>query len=251
MIQTTNAVILRSTIFRETSQLLTFLTQDFGKIHTLAKGVRRKPSRFGSTFGLFTCNRIVFYERSRTDLQLLSQCDLIDSFPSIRADLKKTAYAAYFTELVDRATEPGDRSGRMYRLVLEGLRELSQTEFLEEAARLFEVKLLAVSGLLPELTHCQQCGGEGKAPFSLSLRGGGVLCGRCLNGHNSSETLSLSRGSLIYLQRMASSPWGPADRIRLSQSCGLELKEILKRFIDFHLEEKIYSRDFLEELEAI
>ena len=251
MIQTTNAVVLRSSIFRETSQLLTFLTQDFGKIHTLAKGVRRLPFRFGSTFELFTCNRIVFYERRRSDLQLLSQCDLVDSFPPIRQDLKKMAYAVYFTELVDRTTEPGDRSGRMYRLLLEGLKGLSKTEFLEEVARIFEVKLLSASGLMPELARCQGCGGKVTPPSSLSLRKGGVLCGRCVGTHKEAGVFPVSKGSLIYLQRMVSSPWESSERIRISKSCTTELKEILKRFIDFHLEEKIHSRDFLEELETL
>ncbi len=219
MIQTTNAVILRSTIFRETSQLLTFLTQDFGKIHTLAKGVRRRPNRFGTTFQPFTCNRIVFYERSRSNFQLLSQCDLINPFPSIRADLKKTATAAYFTELVDRVTEPGDKSSRMYRLLLQALQELSTGERIQETARTFEAKLLSLSGVMPEWADL--------------------------------KTLPLSKGTLRYLKQMISSPWETACRIRISQGCGTELKDVLKRFIDSHLEEKIYSRDFLEELERL
>jgi len=249
MIQTTNGVILRSTLFRETSRLLTFFTEDFGKIHTLAKGVRRRPDRFGSTFDLFSCNRIVFYERSRSDLQLLSQCDLIDPFVTIRSDLKKMAYGVYFTELVDRSTELGDRSGRMYALLLEALREVSKRERLEETARIFEVKLLSLLGLMPELSRCQECGGRIVIPPALSLRKGGLLCGRCVE--DETGVLQISKGTLASLQHLLSSSWELAYRIRISRRCHEELREILKCFIDFHLDEKIHSRDFLKELETL
>lgn len=246
MIQTTDAVILRSNIFRETSQLLTFLTQDFGKIHTLAKGVRNRPDRFGSTFELFSCNRIVFYERNRSGLQLLSQCDLIDPFPPIRPSLEKTACALYFIELVDRMTAWGDRNKRLYSFLLEGLRQLSKEIRIREMTRIFEVKLLSLSGLMPEVSRCQRCGGKGGEPFVFSFRKGGILCASCLSGED--PALPLSRGTLASLQHIASSPWERASRIRISQKAHAELEEILRRFIDFHLDERIRSRDFLKEL---
>ena len=248
MIQTTDAVILRSTLFRETSQLLTFLTPDFGKIFVLAKGVRRHPRRFSSTFNLFTCNRIVFYERSRSNLQLLTQCDLLDPFPAIRKDLKKTAYAAYFSELVDRSTEPGHQPTPLYTLLLEALRQLAKRELLEETARIFEVKLLLLSGLMPELSQCQACRGPVTKRVALSLERGGFLCERCFQ--KGKGMFELSKGTLVSIRHIATSPWSLAYRMRMLKDSREELKESLKRFIDFYLDEKIYSRVFLKELEA-
>ncbi|MFH1858010.1 MAG: DNA repair protein RecO [Candidatus Omnitrophota bacterium] len=249
MIQTTNALILRSSLFRETSQILTFLTQDFGKIHTLAKGARRGAHRFGSTFELFTCNRIVFYERRHSELQLLSQCDLVDSFPAIRADLKKTAYAVYFSELVDRATAAGDRSGPTYTLFLEALREASQRATLEETARIFEAKFLSCSGWMPEFSQCLRCRGALTLRCALSLRKGGTFCERCSKGEEG--LLGLSRGTLVSIRHLVEVPWELAYRMRMSRQGREELKETLKRFIDYHIDEKIMSRDFLKELEKL
>ncbi|MBI4435858.1 MAG: DNA repair protein RecO [Candidatus Omnitrophica bacterium] len=249
MIQTTDAVILRSERFRETSRLLTFLTPDFGKIHTLAKGVRRQPSRFGSTFQLFTCNRIVFYERKRSGLQLLSQCDLINPFSPIRSDLKRTACAVYFTELVDRATEPADPNGRLYALLLRALRDLSEKEDLREIVPLFEVKLLSLSGLMPELTRCQGCREKITAPCALSLQKGGILCDLC--SKKEKGLLQLSMGILESIRHMASSPWELAHRIRIPEKNRGELTQMLRQFIAFYLDEKIRSRRFLEEVESL
>ncbi len=244
MIQTTDGVILRSGTFRETSQLLTFLTQDFGKIHTLAKGVRRLPKRFASTFELFTCNRIVFYERRLSGLQLLSQCDLIDSYASIRSDLQKTACAVYFLELVDRATELGDPSHSLYALLLSALKTLSVRKTASDVLRLFEVKLLVLSGLFPEIFCCQQCRQKVAYSCSLSLHKGGILCRRCEKGEK--DCLPLSRGTLESLRHMAASPWPFASRLRILQKGRKEVETVLTHCIDFYLDEKIYSRDFLK-----
>lgn len=249
MIQTTDAVILRSTLFRETSQLLTFFTQEFGKIFTLAKGVRGRSPRFGSTFELFSSNRIVFYERGRSHFQLLSQCDLLDSFPSIRSDLHRTAYAVYFLELLDRFTEAGDRNQSLYLLLLEALRELSEKNDPEKSARLFEIKLLALCGLMPDLSSCQKCRGPITRTLTLRAQRGGVLCMNCFKGE--SQNFTISKGTLLSMRQMASSPWRMAHRIRMSRSFSEELEETLKRFIDFYLDERIFSRDFLKEVEAL
>ncbi len=249
MIQTTDGVILRSVLFRETSQLVTFLTPDFGKVFALAKGVRRKPRRFGSTFDLFTCNRIVFYERDRSNLQLLTQCDLVDPFSAIRSDLKKMAVAVYFSELTDRATEPKDPSGRMYALLLEGLKALAEKDAHEETMRIFEVKLLSISGWMPELSRCQRCRGELTERVILSPSREGVWCGRCFK--EGSGAVPLSRGSLVCLQQLARTPWERVFRIRMSKTSRQELKTVLEQCIDFHLDVKIQSRRFLKELEAL
>jgi len=211
--------------------------------------VRRSPGRFGSTFQLFTCNRIVFYERSRSGLQLLSQCDLIDPFSPIRLDLKRTAYAVYFTELADRATEPGDANGRLYALLLRALRDLSEKEDLGEIVTLFEVKLLSLSGLMPELTRCLGCRGKIAATGALSLQKGGVLCDLC--SRNGKGLLQLSMGTLESIRHMATAPWKLAHRIRIPEKSREELTELLRQFIEFYLDEKIRSRRFLEEVESL
>lgn len=249
MIQTTNALILRSTLFRETSMLFTFLTPDFGKMMALAKGVRKHLHRFCSSFDLFSCNRIVFYERSRSALQLLSQCDLLEPFQAIRSDLRKLAYAVYFTELSDRSTELGDRNGRLYTLLLETLRELSKREAVEETARIFEMKLLSLSGFLPEFSHCQQCGGALTVRCAFSFQKGEILCNRC--SRKGPSVLEVSKGTLVSMRHMATSPWELAYRMRISERAHEELDGILKRFLEFHLDEKICSRDFIEELETL
>jgi len=128
MIRTTDALILRSESFRETSRILVFFSRDYGKLVTLAKGVRRQEGRFVSPLDPLTHNRIVFYERPRTGLHLLTQCDLVEGFLGLRRSLEAMACSFYFAELANRVAQPGVKEERLFSLLLESLRHLCDGE---------------------------------------------------------------------------------------------------------------------------
>ncbi|GAJ11315.1 unnamed protein product, partial [marine sediment metagenome] len=60
--QKTQGIVLGSIDWHETSKIVTFYTKDFGKIRGVAKGARRKKSKF-SPLEILSRHTIVFYER--------------------------------------------------------------------------------------------------------------------------------------------------------------------------------------------
>jgi len=76
MINHTEGIVLKTLDFRETSRIATFFTKHHGKIKGVLKGVRKDSKKFGSSIDKFTVNNIVYYEYTRSDLHLISQCDL-------------------------------------------------------------------------------------------------------------------------------------------------------------------------------
>ena len=79
-IQKSEAIVLRTRDFRETSLIVNFFTKDFGKMHGLIKGIRRTPQRYGGMPLNFSRNHIVFYEKPSRELNLVTQCDIEESF---------------------------------------------------------------------------------------------------------------------------------------------------------------------------
>ena len=84
-LQKTQGVVLKREDIRETSVILTLYTRDFGKLNFISKGVRKPEEKFISAYELFALDNIVFYERKKKDLFLLSQCELINFFPNTKA----------------------------------------------------------------------------------------------------------------------------------------------------------------------
>jgi len=156
-IQKSEAIILRTRNFRETSLIVNLFTKDSGKINGLIKGIRSEPQRYGGLPLIFSHSFVVFYKRPERDLNLVTQCDAEDQFQPIRKNLEKTNYANYFIELLDAVTQSYDKNEKLFELIVDCLKTLCQNQESRQIARIFEVRLLNLSGFKPRLDACVKC----------------------------------------------------------------------------------------------
>ena len=245
MIRTTDALILQARPFRETSRILVFLSRDYGKLITLAKGVRREEGRFVSPLDPLTYNRIVFYERPRSGLHLLTQCDLLEGFLPLRENLQTMACAFYLSELGDRAAQPGVREEWLFSLLLESLRQLSSGTPSLLLTRAFEIKLLAHSGFMQELRLCVVCRRPLTERVSPRFERGGFVCETC---HVSPASWTFSKGMVASLGYLAESDLSRLSRVHLTAGDRDQIGHLLEKFLEFYLEERVKSRSFLEKV---
>ncbi|MBT3880291.1 MAG: hypothetical protein HON76_17225 [Candidatus Scalindua sp.] len=80
----TDAITLRRIDYKDSSQIVTLYTRDYGKIQTLAKGVKRSVKGISGGIDLLTYNQIVFIRRSRSSLNILTEWALRDNFHLLR-----------------------------------------------------------------------------------------------------------------------------------------------------------------------
>ena len=246
-VQKTRGFILRREDVRETSIILTAYTRDFGKLQLISKGVRSPEQRFVSAYELFALCDIVFYERKKKSLFLLSQCELVEYFPKIRSSLARLSYAVYFAELVNSVTEVGDKNTALFDLLGESLKFLSGNASPKRAARIFEIKLLSLLGFMPVLGSCVNCASKienKKARFSLSS--GGVLCESCFaRDKNAKPVLA---GTLNFISHIEKLPFTRIARIKVTTRVGREVERLLKCFIRYHLEARPRSLEFMSKI---
>lgn len=259
-IHTIDAIILRERDLRETSLLVTFFTRDFGKIKGLLKGVRGPKGPLGYQVQPFTLSRIVFYESKKADIHIVSQCDLVDFFEDIRKDIVKTGYAYYFTELVDALTEKSEASPEVFNLLLNSLNLLKTNASPKRAARILEIKLLALSGVMPRLDCCVVCGseidtkkhdlphagaqGETGARIRFSYKFGGIICPKCAPQDTTSR--KILAGTVSFIGHIERAPYDRAENVKVSKDVGEELEEIMGKFLAYQLDTRIKSLDFLK-----
>jgi DNA repair protein RecO (recombination protein O) len=247
-IYTTDAIILREHDVRETSLLVTFFTRDFGKIKGLLKGVRGPKGPLGYQVQPFTLNKIVFYESKKADIHIVSQCDLIDFFEDIRKEIIKTSYAYYFVELVDALTEKsGEQSAGIFDLLLNSLNMLKTDASPKRVARILEIKLLLISGVMPRLDACVSCGGtintkNGSLRFSYKF--GGLLCKNCTSKDSTSRRVLA--GTVNFIDHIERATYDKAENIKVSKDVGEELEALMQRFLAYQLDTHLKSLDFLK-----
>ena len=84
---TSEAVVLRSMKYRETSKIVTFYTKEAGKISGIVKGARQSKNKYGSTLEPMSYVSLVFYQNEKRDLQMVSSCDWVKTFRYLMEDI--------------------------------------------------------------------------------------------------------------------------------------------------------------------
>jgi DNA repair protein RecO (recombination protein O) len=248
-IQKSEALVLRKQNLRETSLIVTFFTRDFGKIKGIMRGVRGgRGAQGGAALEIFSRDDIIFYDRKRGDIFTVSQCDLADYFGVARESLDKLAHATYMTELLDSVTSLGDANTEVYDLAVNSLKLLCTDVSAKRVARIFEIKLLSLMGLMPSVAECVNCEGSVDDSARFSLRNGGLLCKTCLGTDKAARPVL--PGTIKFIEYIQNSPFEKIDHIKVPQDVARELEQILRKFLEFHIDRRLRSVDFLKEIGA-
>jgi DNA repair protein RecO (recombination protein O) len=239
----TEAVVLRRLDLGEADRLVTVYTPDRGKLRLLAKGVRRTKSRKAGHLEPLTRTSLLV-ARGR-ELDLVTQAEAIEPFPSLRNDLLRLGYATYALELVDRFTLEESDSRTLYQLLVATLGRLEEGREPFAVLRFFEVHLLETAGYRPELFRCLGCGAEAQPQdqfFAAVL--GGVLCPDCGPKHPGTRPMSLS--ALKVLRHLQRSAFEAAAAPAIRPAIRLEVERLLEEYIAAILERRLHTPAFLQ-----
>ena len=239
-----DAVVLKSRDMREADKILTLYSIQRGKQRVVAHGAAKPNSRKRGAVQPF-CYSSFMLHRGR-ELDSISQADLLDAFPDLRGDLDRLTAAAYVAELTDGFTGEGEANPYLFGLLL-GTLHLLAGGHREMALRAFEAKLMELAGFKPELEHCSACGAslvETKLWFS--SRQGGLLCRECAGMEN--KTQIFNRGTLESLKILYRWELSKLHQLKLPEMLRKELKALLGAYIEYYLEKRLKSADFLEQL---
>jgi DNA repair protein RecO (recombination protein O) len=142
------AIVLKRKSYSEADRILTVLSKDYGKLSLMARGVRKPKSRKRGALEVFS--RLKFSASRGKSLDLVTEAEIIDSFNSIRDDLKKVSVAYFFVETVDKLTREDEKHVDVYVLLLRNLKELQDSESLRRQREQFIYEILVLLGYWPK-----------------------------------------------------------------------------------------------------
>ncbi len=239
------AIVLRRFDFGEADRMLTLYSKEYGKIKALAKGARKPQTRKTGHVELFMRTNFLFAKGKNIDI--VTQAELVEAYPSLREDLFRTTYAIYSLELVDGLTAEADQDVRKYELLANTLRWFEEAEEARLVARYFELHLLSLAGFQPQLFHCLSCGDaieEQDQFFSVEL--GGLLCPGCREDDRRAQPISAPAVKVLrYLQTRS---WDVVNSLHLRRELHAELEKIMHMYLRQVLERNLRSVDFLHRL---
>lgn len=246
----TSGIVLKTTRYGDTSLIVTVLTRDFGKISAIAQGGRTNRSRMLAGLQLFAFSEIVMYKaKSKAGLYHLDEMTVVEGFSSIRADLDKMAYAAYFAEVcIGAATEDSDE-GEMLGLLLNTLYALDKSLCsFEKIKTVFEWRLAAIEGYTPQLEACGGCGDDGEV-YGLSYKDGTVLCKKCAEGL--SGIARLSEGMVRIIDYITGCDAKKIFAFEVNQKTVDYLSRVSEGYISVQLDREFKTLEYLKNVRAL
>lgn len=267
-------IIIRRHNFGESSLILDFYTKEHGKVEAVARSARKLKGKLKGHLELFLHADLIFAHGRHLDKTANSFT--INSFSNLRKDLRATFSAYYFCELTEKMTIAGHRDERIYHLLKECLLFLDEAENFREPAGaengrgeefmdtlsllilFFQLNILDLNGYSAHLQKCVFCAEDLKAGrnyFSHAL--GGIVCGDCIGKDSSAvrlddnsikllRLLQFSKGQGVedYLNHL-SKKFGEIGKISIKEESRGRLIHLLNSFIEFNMERKIKSVDFV------
>jgi len=200
MIESATGIVLRTRPLTETSLIVHWLTPNFGRMATVAKGARRTKSPFLGQLDLFYLADFSFSRSRSSDLHTLREVNLRETHGAIRRDIFKLRHAAYATAFIEQATETETPLPAVYGLLREFLDCLCKEKTAPQLVFAFELKMLRELGLEPNLA----------------------------------ET-NLAVGTKKIAAILAQKDWASGLRLKLTAAQTIELRQFLHGFLIFHL----------------
>ncbi|HEX8552000.1 MAG TPA: DNA repair protein RecO [Abditibacteriaceae bacterium] len=249
----TRAIVLRTRPLGEKDRIMTLLSPEYGRISAVAKGSRSPKSKQAAIAQPFVLARFLIAPGRSLHISTQSQAE--NAHTHITDDLMRTAWASYICELCDALPEdqPDVDVFELLETTLGLLDEPEATpQQLEIAGHWFCARFLNILGYTPTIGRCVVSGEKivvppdddaAKIAFSPAL--GGTLCTKEIA--RDANRLSVSAGALRALHVLGTRD-APTE---ISNSARRELREVLRRQLVLHLDTKLKSQKFLDEILAL
>ncbi|OZM57734.1 DNA repair protein RecO [Lottiidibacillus patelloidae] len=238
-------IVIRSIDYGESNKIITLFTKEFGKVGVMARGAKKPKSRLASTTQLFTCGYFLF--QKSTKLGTLQQAEVLTPLRMIQSDIIKTAYAAYFVELLDKCTEERKSSTAIYEFLYYSLVYLNEGIDEQVLKYIFEMKMLILLGIQPHVNGCKSCGVLDEK-YSFSIKEGGFLCKRC--SRIDPRTLHISEQTAKLLRVFYYIDMKRLGNVSVKQETKDELEKVISNYYEEYSGLYLKSKKFLNHLHS-
>ena len=248
----TPAILLRRLDYGDFDLILTFLSLERGKISLIAKSAKKSTKRFAGILELFSLMEVVASTGKGRGLPVLQEAALKSPFSTIRNDIRKTAYASYWCELLNKWVEENQKQAPLFYLLKHVLSQLDGgAPAAAEISIFFQMRLLYLSGHGPSLRQCGRCRKNLETiqsnPVVFDIAKGAILCDGCTSGAGGGR-IRLSKGTIKQLLWVESGDLKKASRVRFGAQAIKEGLEFLEAFVPYIMGMQPQSLKFLRQI---
>ena len=255
-----NGLVIRESDHKDNDKILTVLTEKYGKLFVIGKGVKSLKNRHMACTQLFSYAS--FNLRRRGNFYYITDSDLIENYYEIRNDIVKLALSTYICDVLCEVSREGIEESGVMKLALNTFyaiaKDVKELEFIRAS---FEMKLASECGFMPDLECCSVCGKDNELFVSIDIMGGNYICDKCKSSAlfttvkdafyetNTAKPILYVSSSVIQAMKYVC-----ASRLERFLSFSLDKSECpsffdaCEKYLLNHLERGFYSLEFYKSL---
>ena len=230
----TQAVVLRSLRLGEADRVLHLYTLDRGRVGAVAKGVRRTKSRFGARLEPLSHVELLLHQGSG-ELQTVTGVDLVRPHRSAREHPYRLGVGLIGVEAMLRLFGEPEANARAFEALTRFLDLVDELPARDPArpahdplALAFQLKLLWLSGYLPHLGSCAECGAEPPLDGYLP-KPGGAVCRACSAG-----ALTVSPSGFAAIDGLLRRPLAESGEVATTERDAREALKVITASYEYH-----------------
>ena len=259
MIVRTDAVVLRTLDYGETSRIATLLTRSHGVIGALARGSRRPTSQFGSTLQPMAAVQVVFYHRPGRGLQTLKEAAHIVRWKQLGSDFERVPLGLRAVEVARGVLGEGEAHPLALDLLVRTLAFLDAADVPANGVPWFQLRLASLLGFAPDVQRDDvlSVGDEGVLLLESGavepLPDGGPAGDPAFGGRSGfGGAVRASRAALRAFAILAKTDLETVVRLRLDREVRRETEALVDAYIRTHTDSPFRERvrDVADQLDA-
>ncbi len=242
------ALVLKVQQVGESDRLCTLLAERFGVIHAYARGANNlKNKNFAATAQFVYGTFELFLSKER---YIIDESSFDELFIRLRDDIDKLALGQYLCELAAELASETDASVylRLMKTALYLLSRSKRPDGIIKAAA--EMRMLALSGYMPDLVMCEGCGAYESDKMFFNPRSGTIRCGEC-GAFGQGRSIVLSRGALAAMRHTIYVDLDKTFSFELAEQSLSQLCEASESYLLEQTGRSYTTLDFLKSLQNI
>ena len=237
---TLTGMVIKTSDVGEYDKRLVILTRERGKIVAFARGARRPKSILVGSSRLFVFGEFTLYEGK--EAYTLQKTYISNYLNEISSDIEAMCYGSYFLELADYFSKEGIDGTDILKLLYLSLRALKNPKIPNVLVRyVYELKMLVINGIYPEMFECILCKNE--TPEYFSAVKGGMICKDCVG--KAGDCVHLEMSTIYAMQFVITSKIEKLYTFLVNDNILEEIGFILNRYMKLYIDKEFKSLEIL------
>ena len=237
MLIDTDAIVLRTVNYSDTSIIAILLSKDYGKITVMAKGARKFKSPFSAQLEPMNILSLNYFH---------NLIYFIENSSCIRQDINSLSYGLTVVEILDKLIHENDIDPIIFRLGVKVLLALKKNDINNDILFSFFVLQLSIRlGFMPEFNKCFKCSIQLQSA-NFDQNEGELICENC----SIDSTISFSLEAIELLKLLLNTNIKNLGTIELNKKTINYLNSFIDYYSRYHLEgmTKVKSLKILRKL---